>query len=126
MDQTGGLAVVDQQGALRGRRARQHQGEASVIKLAIPVFDTSPEVLLDDGGQAFTGASLAQEFGGPQAGLASQSVVHHETDAIEGRLPPVVGRHTKGKGCARCGALCSKVVRSCRASRTSDTLPWAR
>lgn len=91
--QRGGRAIVHHQGTQAGGRARQRQRQAGVVKLAVPVLHAALEALRARRGQALERAFFAEKFGGTQACLAGQGVVHLEPDAVERGLPETVGRH---------------------------------
>jgi hypothetical protein len=97
MDQARGRAVIDQQRTLAGRRSGQRQRQPRVVKLAVPVLDAALEVLRLHGRQVSERFLPVEEFRGAQAGLAGQRVIHLEPDAVERRLPELVGRHDKGQ-----------------------------
>ena len=97
VNQSAGFAIINQQRTAGGRRARQHQRQTRIVKLAVPVFDAAAQVLRVGGRQQRAGLCAAQEFGGTEPGFASQRVVGLQADAIKRRFPPMVRRHHKGK-----------------------------
>ena len=105
MHQLFGGAVIDQQSAPGCRSAGQSQGQAGVIKLAVPVLHPTLEPILPGGGQALEGAFTPQELGGPQAGLACKGVIHREADAIKRSLPKAIGGHHEGQGLRQMGRV---------------------
>ena len=86
-------AVVEQHRPALQRRARQRDREARVVELAVPVAHAAHEPARVRARQQLERAVRAQPLGGAQAMAAGKRVVGLEADAVEARLPPVVGRH---------------------------------
>ena len=88
-------AVVEQQSAFPRRAARQHQGKAGVVELAVPVLDAAAQVLGAHRGQELLRLARRQKLRGSQSGLTRQQVIGLQAGAVKRRFPPAVGRHHK-------------------------------
>ena len=91
------FTVVDQQRAVRRRRAGNGQRQAGVVELAVPVFDAALQPPRLGAGQQAQRFGAAQPFGTAQAGLAGQRVVHLQAGAVERRFPQLVRGHDEGQ-----------------------------
>jgi hypothetical protein len=89
--------VVDQQGAARGRGARQQHRQPGVVELAVPVLHAAGQAALAHGGQQLADPARVEELGVAQAAAAGQHVVGFQADAVEAALPPLVARHHEGQ-----------------------------
>ena len=92
-----GAAVIDKQGAVLRCGARYGQGQAGVVKLAVPVFDAAAQAMGLGGGQELLGLGAVEQFGLAQAGFACELVVQRQAQAVKRRLPPAVAGHDKGE-----------------------------
>ena len=86
-----------------GCGAPDGQGQAGVVKLAVPVFDAAAQALGLRGGQELLGLGAAEQFGLAQAGFACELVVQRQAQAIKRRFPPAVAGHDKGQGLGNMG-----------------------
>ena len=90
-------AVIDQQGPGLGCCFCQRDGQAGIVKLAVPVFDAALQAPWVDARQRSQCAVAAQKPRLAQPRFAGQHVVHHQPQAVKRGFPPLIRRHHKGQ-----------------------------
>src|ERR1035438_3059096 len=97
LDHAGDPRIVQKDGALLTGGGDQVDEQARIVELAVEVEDAAAQADGVEGGKAIQGLRAGKDARGAEAVPARQQVVELETDAVEGGLPPAVGRHYKGQ-----------------------------